>query len=270
MKRIVLINIVLIVCTVISCRSTKTIQTAIAKKDTTTIVAADSKADSLRFISEVYKGIENNIVDFNTFSAKVKVDFQGNDGKKNDFNAFLRMKKDSAIWVSINALLGIEAFRIIITPDSVKVLNKIDKVVQLRSVSYLQEVMRIPFTFYDVQNVIIGNPIYLDSTQVSYKKDGQTVALISVGSLFKHLLSVSNTDYRLHYSKLDDVDASRARTAFITYGDYEEKDGMRFSTLRKITVSEKSRVDIEMQFKQYQFNEVLNFPFNVPRNYKSN
>src|SRR5688500_365054 len=100
MYRIVsLMNIVLIVCIMSSCRSTKTIQTAIGKKDTVTAITADSKADSLKFIREVYEGIENNMIDFSTFSAKVKVDFEGNDGKKNDFNAFLRMKKDSVIWV---------------------------------------------------------------------------------------------------------------------------------------------------------------------------
>ncbi len=49
------------------------------------------------------------------------------------------LQKDKIIWISINAtLLGIEAFRAVITPDSVKVLNKLDKVYQLRSVSYLQ------------------------------------------------------------------------------------------------------------------------------------
>jgi len=41
-----------------------------------------------------------------------------------------------------------------------------------------------------------------------------------------------------------------------------------FSTYRKIAVAEKARLDIELTFKQYSFNEPLNFPFSIPKNYK--
>jgi len=250
------------------CRSTKKIQTAIATKDSVTVNTTNSHDDSLAFMRDLYGKISRTHIDFRTFSAKVKVDFEGSDGKKSDFNAFIRLHKDSLLWVSINAALGIEAFRVLITPDSVKVLNKLDKIAQLRSVSYLQEVTKIPLSFNDLQKLIIGNPLYLDSNVVSYKMDGERVSLISVGEFFKHLLTVNTSDYKPDHSKLDDVDNIRARTADISYDKYENKNGIRFSTLRKITVSEKSKLDLELDFKQFEFNEVLNFPFNIPRNYK--
>jgi len=252
-----------------SCRSTKSIHTVITKKDSVrTNIDSASKRDSINFIAATYAGLLKNRVDFNTFSAKIKVDFEGADGKKNDFTAVLRLQKDSALWVSINAILGIEAFRVLITPDSVKVMNKLDKVIQLRSVSYLQEITKIPFTFNELQDLIIGNPIYFDSTIDSYKKDGEIIALLNNGQLFKHLLTIHATDYLVQHSKLDDVNPIRGRTANVTYGDYEKKDGHAFSTFRKITVSEKSKLDIEMKYKQYDFNIPLNFNFNIPKNYK--
>ena len=84
--------------------------------------------------------------------------YEGSDGKDYEFNAFIRLQKDKMIWISINALLGIEAFRAIITPDSVKVLNKLDKVYQLKSVSYLQEMSHLPFDFNTLQSIVLGNP----------------------------------------------------------------------------------------------------------------
>lgn len=252
-----------------SCRSTKKIQTVITKKDTTQVIpVVDTRADSMRYIRDVYSSIVKNRIEFRTFSAKVKVDFVGNDGKKSDFNANIRLYKDSVLWISINALLGIEAFRVMITPDSVKVLNKLDRVIQLRSVEYLQEVAKIPISFYELQELLIGNPVYLDSNIVSYKRDERSVSLISIGHLFKHLITVSNGDFVLQHSKLDDTDVLRARTCNITYGGYETKNGIRFSTFRKIAVSEKTKLDIELQFKQFDFNVDLSFPFNIPRNYK--
>lgn len=254
-----------------SCRSTKKIQTAIYKKDTAQVVkvpVADGKSDTIHFIHEVYQAIERNRIDFNTLSAKIKVDFSGEDGKKRDFTAAIRMKKDSAIWVSITALLGIEAFRILVTPDSVKVLNKLDKVIQLRSVSYLQELAKVPFSFQELQALLIGNPVFLDSNIVSYRKDDKSISLLSSSEVFKHLLTVSTDDYRLLHSKLDDADVLRARTCNIIYGGYENKNAILFPTFRGIAVSEKGKIDINMQFKQVDFNVDLTFPFNIPRNYK--
>lgn len=251
-----------------ACRSTKTIQTAIAKKDSVKIVDSSSRMDSLRFISSVYGAINKNRIDFNTFSAKIKVVFEGTDGKKNDFNAVVRLKKDSVLWVSINALLGIEAFRVMITPDSVKVLNKLDKVIQLRSVGYLNEITKLPFSFKELQDIIIGNPVYFDSAVISYRKENDVVALLNVGDLFKHLLTVKEPDYIIQHSKLDDINPVRGRSANISYGEYESRDNRNFSTFRKITVSDKSKLDIEMKYKQYEFNVPLNFPFAIPKNYK--
>lgn len=253
----------------VACRSTKKIQTAISKKDTTQLVRVDNaKFDSSRFINEVYAGVLRNHIGFNTFSAKIKVDYRGGDGKNYDFNAFLRMRKDSAIWVSINAALGIEAFRILITPDSVKVLNKLDKVAQLRSMDYLQEVTQLPFDYQALQDLIIGNPIYLDSNIVSFRKDDVYVSLMSMGQLFKHYITVGAEDYLVNSSKLDDAETGRSRTAVLTYGEYQSKDNIRFATKRKISVAEKSKLDITLEYKQFNFNENLNYPFSIPKNYR--
>ena len=261
--------LLLLVASLYSCRSTKSIQTAMSKKDSAQIITPDSsRNDSLKFMHDIYQAVEKNRIDFETFSAKVKVDFEGSDGKKNDFNAFIRLRKDSALWVSINALLGIEAFRVLITPDSVKVINKLDKVVQLRSVSYLKEITKLPFTFQELQDLILGNPIYFSDNIVSYKKDPTGLSVLHMGTLFKHLLTLNPENLIVQHSKLDDVDPVRARTADISYGDYETRDGKPFSTFRKITVSEKSKLDIEMKFKQFDFNVPLNFPFSIAKNYK--
>jgi hypothetical protein len=265
-----LIALLVISLVIFSCRSTKSIQTAISKKDSAQFIIADSAAknDSLSFVNELTEGIKKNHVDFQTFSAKVKVDFQGSDGKKNDFNAFIRIREDSVIWVSVNAVFGIEAFRVLITPDSVKVLNKLDKILQLRSVNYLREITKLPFGFNELQDVIVGNPIFFDNHIVSVKKETDAISVLAVGDLFRHLLTLKPGTFEILHSKLDDVEPTRARTADITYGDYEMRDGKPFSTFRKITVSERSKLDIEMKYKQYDFNVPLNFPFGIPKNYK--
>ncbi|MEI9935015.1 MAG: peptidoglycan DD-metalloendopeptidase family protein [Ferruginibacter sp.] len=70
------------------------------------------------------------------------------------------------------------------------------------------------------------------------------------------------------HSKLDDVDVNRNRTADITYDDYDNKTGINFSTYREITVSEKNKLDIILNIKQYDFNKDLSISFNIPKNYE--
>ena len=73
------------------------------------------------------------------------------------------MYKDSVIWISITALFGIEGLRAYITKDSVKIINKQDKVYTGRSVAYLQEVTALPLDLHSLQELLIGNPVFLDS-----------------------------------------------------------------------------------------------------------
>jgi Domain of unknown function (DUF4292) len=254
-----------------SCRSTKNIQTAIAKKDTTVIAIPDhSHEDSVAFIKENYSHVQNSRIDFITFSAKVDVDYEDGDGKKYNVTAHLRMYKDSVIWISITAILGIEGLRAYITNDSVKLLDKQNKIYTARSMAYLQEVSDLPLDLSSLQDLLLGNPVFFDSNIVSYSRSGNTISLLNSGDFFKNLLTIGEQDKLVQSSKLDDLDELRNRTCYLTYDDYENKKGINFSTRRSISVAEKKKLDIKLNFKQYDFNETLSFPFSIPKNYKSN
>lgn len=276
MKYIPIIFILIYAAGFPSCRPTKKIQNALAKKDTVVVksppvVVPDNKADSLALITSVYEKVKSRRIDFKTFSAKIKVDYSDKAGKGPDLTVFVRIKKDSAIWLSINAtVFSYEAYRVLITKDSVIVLNKNEKSAQFRSLSYLQELSQLPFDFSTLQDLIIGNPIYLEQNILSFKKNQDATLMLVAGNQFKHLMTLMGTDYLLQHSKLDDVTASRNRTCDLTYSNYETRSGVLFSTGRQITVAEKSKLDIGMDFKQYSFNENLSFPFTIPKNYKRN
>jgi hypothetical protein len=257
-----------------SCRSTRKIQTVVAPKDSTAVAVVpqgNSHEDTLRFISDTYKGIQRNHIDFNTFSAKIDVDYEDGDGKKYNVNAHIRMAKDSVIWISITAIFGIEGLRALITTDSVKLYNKQDKIYTARSVEYLQDVTALPLDLSSLQQLLLGNPVFLDSNDiVSYTQTDNTIALFSLGDFFKTLFTVDKAGKLTQSSKLDDLDGLRNRTCFLSYSDYENKKGVNFATKRRISVSEAKKLDIKLDFKQYDFNETLSFPFTVPKNAKVN
>jgi hypothetical protein len=251
-----------------SCRSARNISQAMSKKDSAIVVINPSESDSAKMVHETMNHIQANHINFRNFSAKVKVNYADSKDRKYDFNAFLRMRKDSVIWVSIIAALGIEAFRVMITPDSVRILDKLNKTIKYQSLDYLQEITKLPIDFSTLQELIIGNPIYLDSNIVAYKQEPDHISMSMLGSFFKNLVTVDPKDYSLTNSKLDDVDIVRSRSANLAYSGYNMSGKWRFAENRKITITEKNQLDIEMDFKQVQFDTDIDFPFNIPKNYK--
>lgn len=256
----------------ISCRSSKKIQTAIStiKKDSIAVIPTHPHDDSVAFIKDNYQQLLKQKIDFTTFSAKINVNYAGGDDKSYNVNAFVRMYRDSVIWISINAIFGIEAMRALITKDSVKLLDKQNKTYTFRSVAYLQEVTDLPLDLQALQQLIIGNPVFVDSNIVSYSQSPNSISLLSVDDRFKNLITLTADEKKLLHCKMDDVDMVRSRTCDLTYSDYENKKGVNFSTGRKISVAEKSKLDVGLEFKQYSFNETLSFPFSIPKNYKPN
>jgi hypothetical protein len=253
------------------CRSTKKLQTAINKRDTNVVISPGvTSSDSLTGAANILKSLEKNRIAFTTLSAKIKVQYEDINGKQPDFNAFVRLYKDSVLWISISAtFLSIEAFRILITKDSIIILNKMHKKVEYHSFSYVQGIAKIPLTFSTLQDLIIGNPIYVGDSVVAFRQTENHILIGTVGTFFKNLITVSGDNDLIERSKLDDIDINQNRTADLTYGEYEKNNGVSFATYREITVAEKTKVDISLLFKQYEFNKELSFPFNIPRNYKT-
>lgn len=250
-----------------SCRSTRKITTVIAKKDSAVVVINPAESDSAKSVRATLAKINAKKISFTTFSSKVKVGYS-DDNRKLDFSAFIRMKKDSVIWVSIIAALNIEAFRVMITPDSVVILDKLNRTVQHKPLSYLQGITHVPFDYHTLEDLIIGNPVYLDKTIVAYADQGEKLSLSTVGEAFKHYLTVGKADLNLLFSKLDDVDQSRSRTANLAYSEYVAAGNWMFAGLRNITLSEKTKLEINLDFKQVEFEKPMTFPFSIPKNYR--
>ncbi len=262
--------IVLLSLMIFSCRSTKKIQSAINKIDTTSIIITNQAAlDSIRILDSTLVGIKKSHVDFNTFTGKIKAEYVDNSGKQSNVTVYVKVIKDSMIWMSLyGSVFNIEAFRVLIKKDSVIVMDKLNKEVQYRSLNYLQDVSGIPFDFKTLQDLLVGNPIYFDTTVVAFKQTNDNIQLSTIGKYFKNMLTI-NKSGNIVKTKLDDVDVSRSRTATISYADYVPiLDGSYFSTYREINVSEKTKLEVRLNFKQFEFNKALSITFNIPKNYK--
>lgn len=269
MKKTTILIFILAAVAFCSCRSTKKINKAIEPKEVIPVVVNKDVEDSINKIRQVLTDFKSQKIEFTTFNAKIKVESTGAKGKNPDISAVVKIIKDSAIWMSLSAtFLNVEVYRVLIKKDSVILINKQEKEVQFRSLDYLQEVTQIPFDFKTLQDLIIGNPVFIGDTVISFRKINNIMLLSTIDPYFKNLLTISEDNKIMLHSKMDDIDVSRSRTADITYNGYENSSGFNFSTEREISASEKNKIDIKLNYKQYEFNKEVSIVFNIPKNYK--
>jgi len=253
-----------------SCRSTRHINQLIAPIDSSSRLSA-SLVDSIKMVDSAIQQFKSHHITFNTFSAKIKVEAEGTSGKQPDLTAVVKIIRDSSIWISISStFLNIEVYRLYITHDSLILLNKQDKWVQYRSLDYLQDITGIPFDYKTLEDLLVGNPIFYSDNITSFQRQENFTLLSTRTELFKNLLTLTNDTRLMVHSKLDDLDIARHRTGDITYGEYENKDGIYFPVYRQIIATEKNNLDIKLTYKQYEFNKELSVNFSVPKNYKKN
>lgn len=118
------------------------------------------------------KRYAENKYDFDWLGMKVDASF-GTEDNSDSFKATIRMRKDSAIWVSIVPALGIEMIRVMITPDSLKYLSKIpeNKFYYTGGFDEIGRLIGIDFDFEMLQDLLVGNAIGLEKDEQRFRSE---------------------------------------------------------------------------------------------------
>jgi hypothetical protein len=104
----------------------------------------------------------NNQENFETYSGRASVTYE-TPKEKLSLRVNFRMMRDSVIWASISPGLGIELVRLIITKDTIMLLNRIDKTVFVKRFADIQSLIQAEVSYADFEALIIGSPISLDA-----------------------------------------------------------------------------------------------------------
>ena len=116
--------------------------------------------------------------------------------KSNSFSGIARIRKDSAIWLAIYPALGIEAARVLITNDSVKMLNRIEQTYFCGDFKYINNILQTDLDFDIIQSLLIGNDFSTYENNVfKASVDGKQYLLSTIGrrKLRKHLKSTTDS-----------------------------------------------------------------------------
>jgi len=217
---------------------------------------------------------------FEWFDGKFNADIN-NDGKPNSVKGRVRIRRDSLIWISIKPDVAIiEVFRILITPDSVVLVNYLDKKYFKDKFSSIKEFIKYDVSFHMVQNIFIGNPTFaMDaSTYLSYtNKEGDDII---ASSDFKTYIDARNDNQpanflfqalwfnnKIHKRNLIYDPANKVELD-LQYLEHEIQETTLFPKTGQLTViGGKTNLMFSYTYTKVILNEVLEFPFNIPGSY---
>lgn len=110
-----------------------------------------------RSAKQLTEKLKENEFEFDFLSGKFGVDVITDDDQKS-FKVNFRVKKDSMIWMSISKV-GIQGARVLITTDTVKVVNYLHKTFFIGGLDYISTLLHSDVDFELLQSLLIGNSV---------------------------------------------------------------------------------------------------------------
>jgi len=215
-------------------------------------------------------GIKTTNTNFQYLSGKGKVHFtRGSVDQSANFN--LRVRRDSAIWLS-GSLLGIEGVRALLTPDSVRVVNRLEKSYFAGDYAYLSQLLGVPVSYAQMQAILLGD--YQPAPKgalpvVKAEGDNQNVTYPQAPLIIEQL--VSNATGRLQQLKVSESAAQRSLT--VGYADFQKPSGtdlpFAFTTNVLGQQGGTGNTTATLSFQKVEVGSGhLDFPFSIPKGFK--
>lgn len=215
---------------------------------------------------QLQKNMEAANFDFEYFSGKAKVNF--NDGSNSQsFTANIRIKNKQTIWLSLTGPFGIEGARILMEPNRIQILDKINGKYYDEKFDYLNQYLPIEVDFEFFQNLLIGN-----SFKSSFEKQKPSVEeqkYFIEDQLYGMPANFTiNSDFRFEKISLPKVgDAGKLNLSF---ADYRFVENQLFAMIRELDFIDKSnKLTLDLNFNKIKKESSLDFPFTVPERFKS-
>jgi len=233
---------------------------------------------------ELLDSLSKNEFKFDVFTAKANVKFT--DGKENAFKTHIRIKKDSAIWMSITPLLGIEMARVLITKDSLKFINRIDKEYFLGSFDYINEKFGVDIDYQMLEAILVGNSIDFDDdekkiiTSIDRKKHAYFISTARKRQIRKEIkkdknkfknftqaLWIAPDNFKIIQLMLSAPKSDQSLVS--TYTNHEQIDNQFFPKKINVNLNSDKIITIDIDFLKIVLgNDDTSFLFKIPSKYE--
>ncbi|MCK4662675.1 MAG: DUF4292 domain-containing protein [Bacteroidales bacterium] len=230
-------------------------------------------------IDKIYNQIEKNEIEFNTislrFSAATKIGKKKLSAKGN-----IRIKNDSIIWISVKPLLGIEMFRIVITKDSLKYINRIEKNYYCSNTDLIKKKYFENYKYEYLQDILTNSIInFYGKKTKNYLKKNYKLEInknnyciknvknkIDDNSFLLSELHVKPDTYKINEIRFKSENSEQE--LIVKYKDFDKLDEFIYPKNVDIEViDDKNIFNLKINYDKINLNRSLKFPFSISKKY---
>lgn len=211
---------------------------------------------------------------FNTLSARIKVDFEGAQ-KEMSTRAQLKMICDDRIQLSVQPFLGIEVFRVELTRDSIKILDRMNKRYMTESYEKMKGKTMIDFNFHNLQSLFTNNIFIPGESDISsgqfrrfrITKDTYASNLKIKDETGMFYTFMADGDEKLLSTFINDQNENHKLTWI--YSDFQTIENQRFPFTMKagLTSDQKTQGTVTLTFSTPEIDRPMKTDFTIPSGY---
>lgn len=97
------------------------------------------------------------IASYEWLTSKVDIDIEGNGLEFKDLSGQLRIRRDSIVWLSLTAPLGVEIGRVKVSADSAWIINRLEKTYLAEPLDSIAKRFGMPLSLPWIQTLLIDN-----------------------------------------------------------------------------------------------------------------
>ncbi|MBC8487119.1 MAG: DUF4292 domain-containing protein [Bacteroidetes bacterium] len=229
----------------------------------------------------LFERLKENELQFDWFSAKYKLDLII-DKKKTSFSGQLRMRKDSVTWVSFSPALGIEMARLLITADSVKFINRINKNYFLGDYLIVNDFLGSNVDYDVMQSILLGNDLtYYENGKFRATYDSKEYHLVTADrrKLKKYVQTAQDAErifiqniflnpetFKITQMKIKEIKKENKKLS-ATYSDFRFVDGQLIPHHISYEITAETPLKIEINYSKITINKIQRFPFKISSKY---
>ncbi|MBN3035990.1 MAG: DUF4292 domain-containing protein [Bacteroidales bacterium] len=229
----------------------------------------------------LFKKLKENELRWEWFSAQFAADIII-DKKKNSFSGQIRMKRDSALWISFSPALGIEMMRLLLTNDSVRFINRINNTYFTGSSENINAMLDANIDYDVIQSILLGNDLtYYEEGRFRATYDSREYHLVTTGraKLKKYVKTLQDEEriyiqnifmdplsFKITQMKIKEVKRENKKLdAF--YSDFREIGGQLFPHRIFYDLVADIPVQVSIEYTRITLDTPHRFIFRIPEKY---
>lgn len=219
-------------------------------------------------INDIVSQINSNKINSNWLYVKGKIKMISNNDKVT-LGVSMKIRQDSLIWLSISAPIIGEINRVMLTPDSLYVINRPNSTWLIKPIKQLKNQFGVSLSYSDIQ-AFLSNNIRIPVEQI--KNENRVSPLYPITSLVNNndllikdnIDSVSyliNTDYK--FINEININYSQKQKLTIKYSDYSDGYPKRLNVF-----TSKQELNVELLYNKVEEREIDKVSFKIPQRYE--